>query len=74
MSAVDLKLQELMRERLRLQKELAPVLTRVGGNHPKRKSVNAKRAAVRQQLRRALRANAEQMVAHVMATYGVHIG
>lgn len=70
----DTILAELMRERLRLQRELAPILTRAGGNHPKRQLFNRKRAVVRKQLRRAVKQNGEAIIAHLMSTYGETIG
>lgn len=60
------ELRTLCEERSRLHRELAPILTRVGGNHPKRKRVNAQRATVRKDLRRAIRQNGEAIVACVV--------
>lgn len=65
----DPTLGQLLAERERLHRELAPILTRVGGNHPKRQTVNAKRATVRKQLRHQLRRNGDAIVAIIYQRY-----
>jgi hypothetical protein len=61
----DAYFMALLQERVRLQKELAPILTRAGGSNKDRVAVNKRRAALRKDLRRKIKFNAFHMAAHL---------
>lgn len=61
----DAYFRALLRERLRLQQELAPILTRAGGSNKNRVEINRRRAQQRKELRRKLKFNAFHMAAHL---------
>lgn len=60
------ELRGMLVDRRRLLRQLAHVLRRVGASHADRAKINKKRSMLRKQVRRALRANAEQIAAHCL--------
>lgn len=66
-TALDRELHGMLLDRSRLLHDLAHVLRRVGASNPDRAAINRRRSVKRQQLRRDLRRNADDIAARLMA-------
>ena len=70
MIADDATLAGLLLDRMRMQRQLAPLLTRVGKSHgAQRATLNHARSVKRKALRKALRANADAVSAYLLTLY-----
>lgn len=65
----DPTLEALVIDRRRMLRDLAPVLNRAGGSHPKRSTENRRRSRQRREIRDRLRENADHIASRVVSLY-----